>query len=121
MGDDVDKLTFPENLADDAMMIPVDMRGIEEEFDDVEAMVEKLGAKGAAEAFIKARDYFEANSKNDDETAKPMTAKEWSDVLNEDAGMMEEGMFDECLEEELMEEPEEEVEGEDDDAEDAEP
>merc|ERR1719265_2023920 len=57
--DDVDKLTFPENLPDDAMMVPVDMRGIDEEFNDVEEMVEKLGPKGAAEAFIKAREFFE--------------------------------------------------------------
>jgi len=35
--EDVDKLTFPENLPDDAMMLPVDMRGIEEDFNDVES------------------------------------------------------------------------------------
>merc|ERR1712139_5764 len=83
--DDVDKMTFPENLPDDAMMVPVDMRGVEEEFADVEEMVEKLGPKGAAEAFVKARDYFEKNKKEGDEEAKPMTAKDWKAVLEEDA------------------------------------
>merc|ERR1711966_59040 len=80
--EDVDKLTFPENLPDDAMMVPVDMRGVGEEFEDVEQMVEKLGPKGAAEAFDKAREYFDKNG-NKEET-KPMTAKEWSAVLEED-------------------------------------
>ncbi|CAK0878988.1 unnamed protein product, partial [Prorocentrum cordatum] len=57
----VNELTFPEKLADEEMMVPVDMRGVGEEFDDVESMVEKLGPKGTAEAFVKAREYFEAN------------------------------------------------------------
>ena len=50
-------LAFPEKLADNEMMVPVDMRGIDEEFDDVERMMAKLGAKGTAEAFIKAADF----------------------------------------------------------------
>jgi len=111
--EDVDRLTFPENLEDDAMMVPVDMRGVESEFEDVEEMVEKLGAKGAAEGFIKARDYFEKNNK--DEEQKPMTAKDWRAVLEEDAmgdelfdeGLMEgeeEEMYDEDLEEEVGDE-----------------
>merc|ERR1712178_320735 len=81
--EDVDALTFPENLPDDATMIAVDMRGVGEEFEDVEQMVEKLGPKGAAEAFLKAREYFEKNNK--DPEAKPMTAAEWRQVLEEDA------------------------------------
>ncbi len=35
--EDVDRLTFPENLPDDAMMIPVNMQGVEQDFEDVEA------------------------------------------------------------------------------------
>jgi len=116
--EDVDKLTFPENLPDDAMMVPVDMRGIDEEFDDVEQMVEKLGPKGTAEAFLKARNFFEEKKGEGDDVAKPMTAKEWSQVLEEDAqeDMEEEGLFLEGEEEEMFdEEPEEEAaEGEDD-------
>merc|ERR1712139_148304 len=124
--EDVDGLTFPENLPDDAMMVPVDMRGVEEEFDDVEQMVEKLGPKGAAEAFIKAREYFKKNEDKVEEAerAQPMTAKEWREVLEqEDDGAFGEGgeeemPFLEGEEEEFFgEEGEEEIdegEGEDD-------
>merc|ERR1719161_2883433 len=93
------------------MMVPVDMRGVGEEFDDVEQMVEKLGPKGAAEAFIKAREYFEKESKDDENAAKPMTAKEWTQVLEEDGDLGFEGeeeMLMEGEEEEFLdEEPEE--------------
>ena len=50
-------LAFSEKLADDEMMVPVDMRGVDEEFDDVEQVTAKIGAKGIAEAFIKAADF----------------------------------------------------------------
>ncbi|CAK0878989.1 unnamed protein product [Prorocentrum cordatum] len=106
----VNELTFPEKLADDEVMVPVDMRGVGEEFDDVESMVEKLGPKGTAEAFVKARDYFEANKDKEpeDERPQPMTAAEWKKVLEED--------FDEGEEEEdLLEDEEEFEEGEEDD------
>jgi len=112
--EDINKMTFPEDLPEEAMMIPVDMRGVEEEFDDVEAMVEKLGPKGAAEAFVKAREYFEKNKPEGDDCPQPMTAKEWRDVLEEeDLDMMEdleeepldiEGEEEELLEEELDDE-----------------
>merc|ERR1711865_762665 len=93
------------------IMVPVDMRGVEEEYQDVEEMVEKLGPKGTAEAFIKAREFFEKNNK--DPEAKPMTAAEWKRVLEEDAmedfaeGEEEDFNF-EGEEEDFMEEPEEE-------------
>merc|ERR1712139_510922 len=125
--DDVDKLTFPENLPDDAMMVPVDMRGVEEEFDDVEAMVEKLGPKGACEAFLKAREYFEKNKGEGEDVPKPMTAKEWNEVL-EDGGEFddfpeggEEEMFLEGEEEDFCEEAEEELGDEGEDEGDGEP
>merc|ERR1711990_1027129 len=97
-GEDVDKLTSPESLEDDAMMVPVDMRGVGEE------MIEKLGAKGVAEAFMKARKYFEENNK--DPEAKPMTAAEWRKVLEDDqmedrGEEAEENMMFEGEEEEL--------------------
>jgi len=100
----VNELTFPEKLADEEIMVPVDMRGVGQEFDDVESMVEKLGPKGTAEAFVKAREYFEANKDKEpeDERPKPMSAAEWKQVLQED--------FDEGEEEDLLEEDEEELE-----------
>merc|ERR1712039_135745 len=105
----LNELTFPEKLADEEMMIPVDMRGVGAEYDDVEQMVEKLGAKGTAEAFIKAAEYFDANKDNEpeDERPKPMTAAEWKQVLEDDGSMLE------GEEEELLEEGEEEERGED--------
>ena len=39
--DMVNKLACPENIADEEIMVPVDMLGVEEDFDDVEDMVEK--------------------------------------------------------------------------------
>merc|ERR1711997_550666 len=100
MGDMVNKLAFPENIADEEIMVPVDMRGVEEDFDDVEQMVGKLGPKGAAEAFLKAKEYFDANKDGDpeEERPKPMTAAEWKQVLEED-----------------LDDPDEEDEGEGDD------
>merc|ERR1719461_1028511 len=50
----VNELTNPEGLSDTEVMVPVDMRGVEEVYDDVEQMIEKLGPKGTAEAFVKA-------------------------------------------------------------------
>merc|ERR1719229_1843598 len=90
------------------------MRGVGEEFDDVESMVEKLGPKGTAEAFVKARDYFDANKDKEPENERPqpMTAAEWKKVLEED--------FDEGEEEEdLLEDEEEFEEGEEGDSDDA--
>merc|ERR1719510_2732299 len=95
----INELTFPENLKDDEIMVPVDMRGVGGDFDDVEQMVEKLGPKGTAEAFIKAAEYFEANKDKEpeDERPKPMTAADWKKVLEEDEfleGEEEEGADD---------------------------
>merc|ERR1712039_663297 len=89
----LNELTFPEELGDDEPMIPVDMRGVGAQFDDVEQMVEKLGAKGTAEAFIKAAEYFDASKDNEpeEERPKPMTAAEWKQVLEEDGDVAFEG------------------------------
>ena len=81
-----------------------------QEFEDVEQMVEKLGPKGAAEAFVKAREYFEANKKESEEQPKPVTASEWRQVLEEDAlEEPEEELFMEAEEEDFGEEREEEL------------
>merc|ERR1740129_1890944 len=92
----VNKLAFPENISDEELMVPVDMRGAEE-------------------AFLKAKEYFDANKDGEpeEERPKPMTAKEWKQVLEEDD--------DEGEEEELLEGEEEEDLEEPDDEDDAEP
>merc|ERR1711862_206995 len=112
--DDVDHLTNPDALEDDEMMIPVDMRGIDGDFQDVDELVTKLGIKGTAEAFVKAREYFVANKdgEKDDERATNMTAKEWKELLMGDG---------EDLEEELFEGEEEEFDDEEEDEGDEEP
>merc|ERR1712113_575588 len=92
----VSELTFPEKVKPEEMMVPVDMRGVGEDFDDVEAMVEKLGPKKTAEAFIKAREYFEENKDKEPEEdrPKPMTAAEWSEILADGGEDMEEELFE---------------------------
>merc|ERR1719410_1706250 len=109
----INELTFPENLKDDEIMVPVDMRGVGGDFDDVEQMVEKLGPKGTAEAFIKAAEYFEANKDKEpgDERPKPMTAAEWKKVLEEDDAEGEEEDFLEGEEEEGADDLEDEEDG----------
>merc|ERR1712190_441229 len=95
----ITELTMPEQLKDEEIMIPVDMRGIGEDFDDVEQMIKKLGPKGTAEAFIKAAEYFDANKDGEpeDERPKAMTAAEWKKVLEEDDEEFMEDMEEEDL------------------------
>lgn len=113
----VSELTSPENLADDEMMVPVDMRGVAEkvgkDFDDVDMMVDELGAMGTAQAFIAAAEYFEANKDNEpkEERPQPMTAKEWRKILEEH------DEAEDIEEEELLEDEEEEAEDDFDDPE----
>lgn len=114
----LDMLLDPEKVPDEENMLPVDMRGVEQDFDSIEDMIEKLGAVGAAEAFVKAREYFEANKDGEpaDERPGPMTAAEWKQALNEEADDLLEGeeeedsVFGEGDEEEIDEEEAEEAE-----------
>merc|ERR1712187_281248 len=108
----IEQLTSPDS--DDAMMIPVDMRGCGEEFEDVDQMVEKLGPKGAAEAFVKAREHFEKIKDKipEDDAPQPMSHQEWRDIVDNDG--LDEGEEEELVlegeEEELLGEEEEEDE-----------
>merc|ERR1719188_957797 len=109
--------SLKEKLKKDAeIMMPVDMRGVGEDFDDVEQMVEKLGPKGTAEAFIKAAEYFDANKDGEpeEERPKPMTAADWKKVLEEDQmeDEEEEDLLEGEEEEEALDEPEEDEEDE---------
>merc|ERR1719223_1254106 len=94
------------------------MRGVEEEFEDVDQMMEKLKPKGTAEAFLKAHEYFQQNKDKepDDERPAPMTAAEWRKILDEqddeagefglmEAGEEEEGCADDCEDDEEGGEP----------------
>jgi len=112
----VNELAFPDGLAPDEMMVPVDMTGAGGEYEDVEQMVEKLGPKGAAEAFVKAFEHFEKSKEKipEEDRPKPMTAKEWKSVLEEEDDMEgeEEELEDEEEEDGLSEGEEEEDDGE---------
>mmetsp|Transcript_23222 Transcript_23222/g.34846 ORF Transcript_23222/g.34846 Transcript_23222/m.34846 type:complete len:171 (+) Transcript_23222:72-584(+) len=108
----VNELAFPDDLPDDEMMVCVDMTGAGGEYEDVEQMVEKLGPKGAAEAFVKAFEHFEKTKEKipEEERPKPMTAKEWKSVLEAEDDMEgeEEELEDEEEEDDLLEGEEEE-------------
>eukprot|EP00440_Ansanella_granifera_P019648 gb/GFBE01021345.1/.p1 GENE.gb/GFBE01021345.1/~~gb/GFBE01021345.1/.p1 ORF type:complete len:168 (+),score=93.65 gb/GFBE01021345.1/:1-504(+) len=111
----LEKVTDPMKLEDDEMMLPVDMRALEKDFEGIEEMIEDLGAIGTAKAFIKAREHFEANKDKEpeDERPAPMKASEWKQAIEEDMlnFLEDEG---EDGEEELLEDedPEEEDDGE---------
>eukprot|EP00932_Pfiesteria_piscicida_P011134 SRR837773.22244.p2 GENE.SRR837773.22244~~SRR837773.22244.p2 ORF type:complete len:173 (-),score=115.80 SRR837773.22244:48-542(-) len=110
----LEKITQPDTLPAEEIMLPVDMRGAGEDFESVEEIVEKLGAAGAAEVFVKARAYFEENKDKEpeDERPKPMTAGEWKAMLEEDDDLLE------GEEEDLLEDEEEDLEdGEEEEAE----
>merc|ERR1719316_2405926 len=113
------------------MMLPVDMRAVPGDFEDVTSMIEKMGTEGAAEAFVKARQMFLDNpdQDGDDERPQPMTAAEWREVLesNEDIfgdedleeedGLLDEGDFLEDEDEEAEAEFNEDVDDEEDELE----
>merc|ERR1719498_1578367 len=89
--DDIVALISPEGLADKEMVVPTDLRGIsdnfEEEFeDDFEVMMDKLGPKGTAEGILKAHEYWEQNKGGEpaDKRAKALTAEDWKELTGDD-------------------------------------
>jgi len=109
--DAVDKLTADEDIDPEEMMVPVDMAGLGDDIEDMDALMEKLGAKGIAEAFIAAEERFKANKDKmeADSVPQPMTAKEWKELAEEAEleDMESEDLEDEEEEEELDDEDEE--------------
>merc|ERR1712185_577063 len=89
--DDVESLVQVDDIPDEEIMLPVDMKAVGEPFEDIEQMLTKLGPKSTAESFIKARELFEANPDKEDEAERPktMTAQEWREVPEEDLGDFE--------------------------------
>merc|ERR1712039_160755 len=88
--DDVAELTFPEDLDDKGLLVPVDISGAGKDFPVMhEEMVEKLGAKAAVQAIIDAAALFTKNSGktfSKDDLPVPMNAGQWREEagLNED-------------------------------------
>ena len=80
--DMVNKLPFPENIADEEMLVPIAMCGMLRDIVKDEVVAARMGPERVAEAFLQAKEYFdgkpEANKK------KPMTAAEWMQFSDED-------------------------------------
>merc|ERR1712039_710499 len=83
---DLHILTHPMDAEDDDIMLPVDMRGLGIEIDDVDDIVEILGPNGAVGAFVKARRYFEENQGGDpeEERASSMSGKDFKKMMLDD-------------------------------------
>lgn len=92
----LDPLTSPNKLADEDIIVPVDLRGLDatlgvDEDDivnedmqiDIKRIVAKIGAKATAEAFIEGKRCFDANAgeQPDDEKPEAITVKEWKKMI----------------------------------------
>lgn len=75
-------LTLPEHIADDETMIPVDMSALT--LDLSEESAQEMGPRGAAEAYLRAQEYFDANRSSAGERPSPMSAAEWKRTLEEE-------------------------------------
>merc|ERR1712228_661145 len=60
-------------------------RGVGNDYDSMEDMIAQLGCVDASKAFVKAREYFEANHDKEPEEDRPkdITAKEWKTLIQE--------------------------------------
>jgi len=84
----IDELMVPEDLPDKAILVPVDISGdaFGEVYDGHEELVEKIGAKGVADAVLEAMKLFESTKTNFKEAERPipMTVKDWKGVADSD-------------------------------------
>jgi len=91
----VGKLAYPYNVAlidPEETMVPVALTELGYDSVSMDEMIEELGAKGAAEAFIAAEKRFKANRKKmpADVVYQPMTAKAWKKLEEETFGFEDE-------------------------------
>ncbi|CAE8678982.1 unnamed protein product [Polarella glacialis] len=132
----LDSFAHPGEFPDEEILVPIDMSALDADFPpeeeelidedsrlDVERMVAKLGAKGTAEALIRAQKLFLENRTGESaaERPKPMTGKEWKEIWGNDG--FEEGEEEEMSEDGLVEagSEEEDDDGEEDDDAEGEP
>lgn len=82
--EDVESLFEVDDVPDEEIFLPVDMKDSGNPVHDVEELLEKVGPKKAAEIFVKARELFESNPDKKDAAERPksMTAVEWREVLD---------------------------------------
>mmetsp|Transcript_98413 Transcript_98413/g.175260 ORF Transcript_98413/g.175260 Transcript_98413/m.175260 type:complete len:163 (-) Transcript_98413:250-738(-) len=110
--EDVLQLIDPDNLDDEAICVPCDMSDADD-IEDVENLIDSLGASKAAEIFVKARKKFldGLQSMSEDDRAKvtqEMTGAEYKEQLEEEMNLFAEAMG-ECGESEAEEDDDEEV------------
>mmetsp|Transcript_61137 Transcript_61137/g.111975 ORF Transcript_61137/g.111975 Transcript_61137/m.111975 type:complete len:165 (-) Transcript_61137:103-597(-) len=112
----IEDLFMPEEEADSALLLPVDVSLDEfgEVYEGHDEVMARLGAEGTAKAVVKAAELFDKSKKNfaEDERPIPMTVGEWKTFAQQ-----EEGEDEEEDEEEDADEEEEEEDGEEDEAE----
>ncbi|CAJ1442715.1 unnamed protein product [Effrenium voratum] len=100
--EEVKGMMYPEDMDDDAVLIPVDVSGEEEGFPtSCEDLLEKVGASGAAKAIVDAAEFFEKNKVKkfgNDQRPIPMTVGEWMSYMMADEGGAEENGEEEELE-----------------------
>merc|ERR1711869_154780 len=123
----IDELMVPdESVLDKATLVPID---ISEEavwgeiYDGHEELVEKMGAKGVAEAVIEAAKLFETSKLNFKEAERPipMSVGEWRKIAGDDETDADEREEEAEGADEDDEEEGEEEDGEGDEEDEAEP
>eukprot|EP00439_Symbiodinium_sp_Y106_P058459 s644_g8.t1 len=84
-----DKILEPTKLDDKEMMLPVDMRGVENEYEGIDELIAELKPIEASKALLKARECFQENKDGlpESERPQPMTAAAWKQILQEDMGV----------------------------------
>jgi len=102
---------------DSEILVPVDMNGTDEDLDDFDEMLDKLGPRKIAECFVQAEKHFEKKRHLiQEDKCKEITISQWkSSEFNEEENEEEEEKPDEDAEDDDEEEDEDEGEDEDDD------
>ncbi|CAE7943866.1 unnamed protein product [Symbiodinium sp. KB8] len=115
----LDKILEPTKLDDKEMMLPVDMRGVENEYEGIDELIAELKPIEASKALLKARQCFQENKDGlpESERPQPMTAAAWKQILQEET---EEDLLENDEDEDLLEADEEELDDDEDPEGDAE-
>jgi len=109
--DDVEKLIDSDEVDDDAVMVPCDMSEAAD-VEDIDNLLETMGASKVAEIFVKARKKFQDNLQSmpeadRDKMPQQMTGAEYKQMMEEEMDAYAEALGMECGESELEEEDEE--------------
>ncbi|CAE7213201.1 unnamed protein product [Symbiodinium sp. CCMP2592] len=128
----LDKILEPTKLDDEEMMLPVDMRGVENEYEGIDELIAELKPIEASKALLKARECFQENKDGlpESERPQPMTAAAWKQILQEANVLLrplavsqketEEDFLENDEDEDLLEADEEELDDDEDPEGDAE-